>query len=166
MLVPFDILPDSSRVWVYTAEKPLLPEQKKIVTHKLETFLENWQSHQLDVKASYALMENRFLVIAVDESYNGISGCGIDKSFHLIQEIEVLIGQSLTSKTHVLFEKDGNVLSLPFNKIKESVASGALDSDDYFFNTLVANLDEFRRNFKIKAKEGWVKKYFVATYSN
>jgi hypothetical protein len=166
MFVPIHTLPDSARVWVYTSDRLFSEQENNLIRLKFEIFLDSWQSHQQDVRSSFEIKEKRFLIVAVDESYNEISGCGIDKSFHFVQELEAELGISLTNKTNVVFEKDETQIVLPFVKIKDAISEDILSSDYLYYNTLVLNLGELRTNFKINVKEGWVKKYFLATVSN
>src|SRR5690606_26664436 len=116
MYVSIDRLPETARIWVYRASRLLSKEEIKQVADKLESFVQTWQSHQMDMRASFLVVEDRFVVIAADESYNEISGCGIDKSTHVVQELEHQLGVSLTDKSLVVFEKEGKQLIFPFNK--------------------------------------------------
>jgi len=166
MFVPIHTLPTSARIWVYTSERLFSEQEQNLISLKFEHFLDSWQSHQLDVRSSFEIKENRFLIVAVDESYHGISGCGIDKSLHFVQELESELGISLTNKTNVVFEKDEAQIVLPFVQIKSATSEGIISSENFYFNTLVVNLGELRTNFKINVKEGWVKKYFLTTVNN
>ncbi len=160
MYIDFNQLKPESRIWVYTSSY-LLSDQTIIkISEKLLIFCNAWQSHQMDMKASFLIAENRFIIIAADESYNDISGCGIDKSIHAIQELEQELSLKLTDKSVVVFEKEGLQLAYPFNKIREAVSLGDLNSEILFYNTLVSTISEYKTDFKIKASEGWVKKYF------
>ena len=87
MLVAFDQMPTAARVWVYTASRILGKEEIKLVSKSLSDFMATWQSHGKEVKASFQLVENRFVIIAADDSNTDISGCGIDKSIHEIQKL-------------------------------------------------------------------------------
>jgi hypothetical protein len=160
MYLPFDQLPTTSRTWVYTTARLLSKNEVERVLEKIKSFLETWQSHQMDMKASFLVVENRFIVVAADESYNDVSGCGIDKSTHVLQELEKELGTSLTDKSLVIFEKHGEQIALPFQKIREEVAKGTIDSETIFFNVLAENVGQFQTQFKLKSTEGWVKKYF------
>lgn len=166
MFVPFHTLPDSARVWVYTSERLLSKQEQSLISLKFEYFLGSWQSHQQDVRSSYEIKEDRFLIVAVDESYNGISGCGIDKSLHFVQELESELGISLTNKTNVVFEVKERQVVLPFVQIKSAISEGRISTESLYYNTLVSNIRELKTNFKVNVQEGWVKKYFSATLSN
>lgn len=162
MYTSFEKLPPDARVWIYTARPSLNELQIKIITEKLIAFCEQWQSHQKDVLASFIILESRFIVIAVDESTNDISGCGIDKSLHTIQELEQLVGISLTEKSFLLFEKNG-ILEIPVGKMKQAVLDGTIKETDSYFNTLATTAAEVQGNFKVLVKDSWLKKYFPVT---
>jgi hypothetical protein len=166
MFVPFHTLPDSARIWVYSSERLLTEQELNLIRLKFELFLGSWQSHQQDVRSSYEIKEDRFLIVAVDESYNGISGCGIDKSLHFVQELETELGISLTNKTNVVFEVTERQVVLPFVQIKSAISEGIISTESFYYNTLVSNIGELKTNFKVNVQEGWVKKYFLETITN
>lgn len=166
MFVSFHSLPDSARVWVYTSERLLSEQEQNLISLKSERFLGSWQSHQQDVRSSFEIKDDRFLIIAVDESYHGISGCGIDKSLHFVQELESELGISLTNKTNVVFDVNGEQIVLPFVEIKSAISEGIISTENLYYNTLVSNLGELKSSFKTNVKDGWVKKYFSATTPN
>ena len=163
MLVSFENLPDTARVWVYTASRILSKEEMKLVSESLSHFMETWQSHGKEVRASFQLFENRFVIIAADEQYNELSGCGIDKSLHVLQLLEQELGISFTDKSIVIFEKDGKPLPLVFSKIKQAIEQDIVNVDTFFYNTLVSNKGEFQTHFKLKVSDGWVKKFLPTT---
>jgi hypothetical protein len=111
------------------------------------------------VLASFQLVENRFVIIAADEHFNELSGCGIDKSLHVLQILEQQLQLSFTDKSLVIFEKDGELLPLVFTKIKQAIEQRVIDANTLFYNTLVSNKGEFKFQFKLKLSEGWVKKF-------
>jgi len=160
MFIPFNQLPKTARIWVFTSGRLLSSVEVNKISSKLESFIETWQSHQKDMKASFLVVENRFIVIAADEMYNDISGCGIDKSIHALQNLENDLGISLTDKSLVVFDNNGTQLSLSFNKIRDAISNGLINGETFFYNTLVEDLSSLQNNFKVKSSEGWVKKYF------
>ena len=159
MHIPFNEIKDHARVWIYTSPTTLTPEEEASIKEMLLTFTAQWQSHQKDVLASFTILEKRFVVIAADEMFSDISGCGIDKAMHAIQEIGAKINLSLTEKSFLLFEKNGGILQAPLQNIKQLFLSGDLGADDLYFNTLVTNVEGLKNQFKIPVKDSWLKKY-------
>ena len=88
MLVPFSDLPEQARVWIYPSSRVFSAEEKTLISSKLDVFLSQWAAHGTPLKTAYDLPYNHFIVIGLDEEVPGASGCSIDASVHLIQEIE------------------------------------------------------------------------------
>ena len=88
MLVNFNILPDDSRIWIYQGSRSFSKEELVEVQEKLNDFIEDWTAHGDELRAGYEIRYNRFIILALDQSQNGASGCSIDASVHFIQSLE------------------------------------------------------------------------------
>ncbi|MFM7379689.1 MAG: hypothetical protein ACKO2X_01115, partial [Bacteroidota bacterium] len=88
MWVPFEQLPATARLWVFTSPVPL---DSDLIHPALQTFVQSWTAHRQDLRASGALYQGYFILLAVDESQTAASGCSIDKATHFVQDL----GQSL-----------------------------------------------------------------------
>lgn len=163
MHVPFDLLPSHSRIWIYTASQALSPAQITAIETKLSSFTDTWESHHHPVSSSYSIIANRFVVLAADPLASDISGCGIDKSVHVIQELETSLHLTLTDRSLVVFKQEPQALALPFSKIKEKIDAGIVSEDSVFYNTTVQTKAEFDRQFEQLAQNGWIKRYFATT---
>ncbi|MFM7700105.1 MAG: hypothetical protein ACKO7V_04860, partial [Bacteroidota bacterium] len=53
--------------------------------------VQSWTAHRQDLRASGALYQGYFILLAVDESQTAASGCSIDTATHFVQDL----GQSL-----------------------------------------------------------------------
>ncbi len=86
MLVPFKELPESSRVWIYQANRSLSEQELQEINTKLEDFITQWTAHGANLKASFEIRYKRFIILALDQELNAASGCSIDASVHFIQQ--------------------------------------------------------------------------------
>ena len=77
-LVPFETLPDSSRVWVFGSDRPLAEEATATLMAAVEGYLADWNAHGEPLTAAYEWRFGRLLVIGVDQRSAGASGCSID----------------------------------------------------------------------------------------
>ena len=73
MIVPFKTLPNEARVWIYQANRELTESEIKEISIKAEVFIAGWTRHGENLKASYEIKYNQFLILAVDESFNDVS---------------------------------------------------------------------------------------------
>tara|TARA_B100001250_G_scaffold262781_1_gene226436 strand:+ start:1782 stop:2270 length:489 start_codon:yes stop_codon:yes gene_type:complete len=101
MLVDFDILTDSSRVWVYAAEHKLTNTQQRCLIDLLSDHIDGWHAHQLPLRGGVTIFEDHFIVIALDESQNAASGCAIDTLQNKIQQAEKKLKISLMNRMNI-----------------------------------------------------------------
>ena len=87
MLVDFNTTDDNSRIWIYAAEQKLTNEQANHILKSISNHLQNLEAHKVPLTAGVTILENRFIVVALDENENGASGCSIDTLQKLIQNL-------------------------------------------------------------------------------
>ena len=110
MILPFNEMPLGSRIWIYQSDKKILDQDLIKIKTKLTEFLKNWTAHGDDLKSSFEIKYNRFLIIALNEKSTKASGCSIDACVHFIQKIEKDYGLNLLDKMNVAF-KQGDYIS-------------------------------------------------------
>jgi len=88
MLADFHMLPEESRIWIYASEKALNTEQKSHILNYISEHLKGWNAHKIPLTAGVTILEDHFIVVALDEGENGASGCSIDTLQKTIQELE------------------------------------------------------------------------------
>lgn len=160
MLVPFEELPATSRVWIYQATRTLTEAEVSHAEAFLRTFIEQWQAHGKPVKGDAKVYHNRFIAITADEGFTTPTGCSIDSSVHCIQELEQNLGLGLMDRSQVAFLREGEIFFMPMQQIKDKVASGEITPDTVTFNTLAANKHELESRWTIPAKDSWMSRYF------
>ena len=87
MLVDFNTIDEKSRIWIYAAEQKLTNEQENHILKAISDHLQNWEAHKVPLTAGVTILENRFIVVALDESENEASGCSIDTLQKVIQNL-------------------------------------------------------------------------------
>ena len=74
MFTEYKNLPNNSRVWIYQSEREFNQKEIEIISAKAEEFINSWTRHGDNLKGSFTIKYNQFLVLAVDESFNNVSG--------------------------------------------------------------------------------------------
>ncbi|TAE31662.1 MAG: hypothetical protein EAZ91_07020 [Cytophagales bacterium] len=160
MYTPFSQLPDSARLWVYQANRPLTDAEVSQIDASLQPALSQWAAHGQPLLASAQMVANRFVVIAVDEGHNLPSGCSIDASTHFLKQIGGQLGADFFDRSAAYRDSDGAVQTLPLPKIKEAVLDGRLTPETTVFNTLVNTKADFAQNWLKPAHQTWLNRYF------
>ncbi|HZJ35020.1 MAG TPA: ABC transporter ATPase, partial [Gillisia sp.] len=98
MLIPFENLPDSSRVWIYQVNRSFSDQELQEIKTQSEDFITQWTVHGADLKASFEIRYKRFIIFGLDQELNTVSGCSIDASVHFIQQLEKQYNVELLDK--------------------------------------------------------------------
>lgn len=159
MLVNFNQLPGKAKIWIYQAERPLTESEYNTLNQQLSHFTEQWTSHGQDLKGSFKILYNRFIVLAVDEAVNDASGCAIDSSVHFLQECEKQFGISLLDKSRMAFKQNGSIQTYSLKEFKEALSKGEISKDTLYYNNLAQKADELESNWEIPVKNSWLIKY-------
>ena len=77
-LIPFDTLPDDARLWCFGASRAPDAPTTELLLDSMRAFVAEWTAHRRDLHAGFDWLHGRFLLIGVDESRAGASGCSID----------------------------------------------------------------------------------------
>ena len=163
-VVSFETLPDSSRVWVFGADKPLAEEGATQLLGDVDRYLADWKAHGAPLTVGREWRDGRFLVVAVDQSTAGATGCSIDGLFRLLQDAEKTLGTSLVGGGRVFYRDDhAAVQSVPRSEIEGLVNSGAITKDTVIFDTTLTDLGTWRACFERRAKDSWVKELLPAS---
>lgn len=155
MKVDFNQLPDEARIWIYPSNRPFT-EQELIVLHqRLDAFAESWSAHSIPLKASYIIPYNRFIVLGVDQTETRASGCSIDSSVRMIQELEIEFSVSLLDKMNVTYKQGEFLAYKPLSDFKKMAKDKAISASTIVFNNLVDTKAEFDTHWEVPVMESW-----------
>ena len=152
MLVDFNMLSDESRIWIYAAEQKLSDNQENYILKHISDHIQNWVAHKVSLTAGFTILENHFIVIALDESKNGASGCSIDTLQNKIQEIEKELSISLMSRLNVFCMIDDVITCVPVSKL------GTTNKDTLFYDLTIQQKSELS-NWLRPINEGWCNRF-------
>ena len=155
MLVEFNILPESSRVWIYQANRSFTENELEEITNKLNTFIENWTAHGSDLQSGFTIKYKRFIIIGLNQDLNNATGCSIDASVHFIQQLEKDYNVDLMDKMNVSYKQGEYVAYKTLIDFKKMAKQKAVSKNTIVFNNLVTNIAEFNENWEVPASESW-----------
>ena len=161
MLVSFEELEKTARVWIYQSNREFSKNELVEICKIVEGFVANWQRHGEDLKASYTIKYNQFLVLAVDESFNNVSGCSIDASVNLIKKLETEFSADLTNKLNISFKDNNNVNVVSMSDFQKYAKLEKITSNTVVFNNMVTTKEDFEQNWEVTADKSWHKRFLV-----
>jgi hypothetical protein len=166
MYVAFDQLPPDAQVWIYQASRPLSGAEIMPLLPVLANFAEEWTSHGRSLLASAEFLHQQFLVVGLDETMAGASGCSIDASVRFVAQLEQTLGVQLLEKSRLAFLEAGAVHTLKLAELKAAVAAGTVRPDTFYFDNTVATKSELDTHWPRPAAETWLARYFAKEEKN
>tara|TARA_R110002126_G_scaffold277560_2_gene423539 strand:+ start:23018 stop:23503 length:486 start_codon:yes stop_codon:yes gene_type:complete len=161
MFTEYKNLPDNSRVWIYQSDREFTAQEVEFISEKAIDFINSWTRHGDDLKGSFTIKYNQFLVLAVDESFNNVSGCSIDSSVRFVQELEQELQIDLMNKMNITFKDDAHINLVKLTDFQRFAAAQRITSETIVFNNMVNTKQEFENNWEVPAKESWHKRFLV-----
>ncbi len=156
-VLPFESLPDAARVWIFGSDRPLTEAGTSALLRGLDEHLGSWKAHGEPLTVGSQLRDGRFLIIAVDQSTAGATGCSIDGLFRVLQGLEPEVGANLVGGGRVFYRGAESVVQATTrDQLAGLVASKAITKDTVVFDTSITDLGKFRSGFEKRAKESWI----------
>lgn len=161
MFVEYNDLPNNSRVWVYQSDREFTQDEIDFISKNAETFINQWTRHGSDLKGSFTIKYNQFLVLAVDEGFNNVSGCSIDASVHFVQELQKALRVDMMDKMNISFKVGDHINIVKMNAFREFARQKKINAETVVFNNMVATKDELENSWEIPAEQSWHKRFLV-----
>jgi hypothetical protein len=155
MLVNFDSLTETARVWIYQANRSFSEKELVEISDALDRFISEWTAHGSDLKAGYEIKYKRFIIIALDQDFASASGCSIDASVHFIQQLEKKYNVDLLDKMNVSYKQGTHIAYKPLGDFKKMAKDRAISKKTIVFNNLVTNKHEYLNHWEVPASESW-----------
>lgn len=157
MTIP-EILPDTTRVWIYQANQPIAEKLVPEVRQKIQDFAQSWVSHNRALRSYGDLLHNRFVVLLVDESQAGASGCSIDSSVRFLKSLQTEYSVDLFDRMVFSIKQEDEVISLDRETFANWYADGKINDDTLVFDTLVSNKKDLLANWIKPLGKSWHKR--------
>ena len=161
MYIEFNELPNNSRVWIYQSEREFSQEEVKFIGEKAQEFIEQWTRHGDDLKGSFTIKYNQFLVLAVDEGFNNVSGCSIDASVRFVQGLEKALQVDMMDKMNLSFKDGERINIVKMNAFKMYVKNHKINSETIVFNNMIATKADLENQWEVPVHQSWHKRFLV-----
>ena len=155
MLIPFENLPDSSRVWIYQANRSFSDQELQEIKTQSEDFITQWTVHGSDLKASFEIRYKRFIIFGLDQELNMASGCSIDASVYFIQQLEKQYNVELLDKMNVSYKQGEFIAYKNLIDFRKMAKEKAVSPNTIVFNNLVNTKAEYLTDWEVPASESW-----------
>lgn len=159
MLVPFNKLPDNSRIWIYQTNKVISVTEKNQIEEIISQGIEKWNAHGELLNGAFCFKEDYFLVIGVNQSINMPSGCSIDASTHWIKQIKASLGIDYFDRS-LIYKSDEIIKFGNLFMAKKMVESGEIKPNTLVYNTQINSKEDLENRFLVPAIQSQIARYF------
>ncbi len=157
-MTTYNILPDTTRVWIYQAQVPFTENKITEIRQHISNFTTSWVSHNNQLRAFGDIYHNQFIILMVDESLAGASGCSIDKSVHFIKQIEQHYNVDLFDRMTFTYKDGEEVKSAPRIEFSQLYKTGKINDNTLVFDNLIKTKGDFETNWVKPLGESWHKR--------
>jgi len=162
--IDFDRLPETGRIWIFAAERPLGDDEAARLLAAVDAFLETWNAHGTPLRGARGWREDRFLFVGVDEAAAPPSGCSIDALVRVLKEKEGELGLDLLDHGPIHYrDGEGAVRRVSRARFRELARAGRVGPDTPVFDTSLTRTRALREGaFERPARESWHGKAFFS----
>lgn len=151
-------LPDSTRVWIYQSNTPFPEKDIPEIRTQVQDFAQQWISHNRQLRAHGDVLHNRFVVLMVDESQAGASGCSIDKSVYFLKNLQAQYNVDLFDRMRFSYLDGDQVMTVSKEEFAQLYSEEKINNDTPVFDTLVNTKGDYEAAFVKPLGKSWHKR--------
>jgi hypothetical protein len=145
-----------AKVWIYMADRTLTDAEQAAAKRELATFVRQWTAHQQALEAHFEVVESRILLLMVDETRAGASGCSIDKSVHFLEDLGAALGVDWFDRMQFAWLDDaGQYRFANRADFTAAVQQGDIGPDTPMVNTLAATRAALAEEWFVPFARSW-----------
>ncbi|MNK54660.1 hypothetical protein D3C87_736500 [compost metagenome] len=144
-----------SRVWVYQSDRKFTSVEENQILNKLAAFTNQWKAHGNELLAKAEIRYGFFIILTVDESQAGVTGCSIDSSVRLIKEIESEYHVDLFNRFNIAYRVDDEVKVQGKEDFETLVNIKQVTPETIVFNNMVQTLADLDAKWEVPFKNSW-----------
>jgi hypothetical protein len=148
-------LDNSSKVWIYQADRDFSYDELDEARNYIFQFLDSWTSHNQALLTYGNIFHRRFLVFFVDESLSGASGCSIDKSVHFVESLGQHFKLDFFQRTSFAYMENDEIFFIEKSDLKMAYSENRINENTLFFNHLVQTKGDFLKKWIQPLNSTW-----------
>jgi hypothetical protein len=141
---PFDRLPDTARLWVFAASRPLGDVERNALLGAVDDFLDQWNAHRVPLDCARELRYDQFLVVGVDEEAAGVSGCSVDALVRTMKALGQQLGVDLVDHASVFYRDGATIRRTTRDEFAEAATRGDVTAETYVYDNTVRTAGALR----------------------
>lgn len=158
MLIPFNALEGSSKVWIFGSNRPFSTQEEENIRTQITHFISQWQDDGKPITASFDIRSGQFIVVATNGT-TYVDGCALDELLRLVKEFETRLGLSLLVRTNIYLKNESSLKILTLTELKNALQNQEISPQQTVINTTVSTLDEYLQKWEVPLQATYLKRY-------
>ena len=131
---------------IYTSDRFFTYKDKEEIAGAMKLFLPQWAAHGNSLFGDYSIEYDKFLILAVDETQAGASGCSIDTSVRFIKDLGAYLKIDFFNRMNMVIEENGALKTVHISDVKNHPTA-------HVFNPMITSLSDLRDNWKVQVNK-------------
>ncbi|MCB0525168.1 MAG: hypothetical protein R3A50_02915 [Saprospiraceae bacterium] len=145
-----------SRLWVYVCDRTLTNAESGEIQEQLNWFCKQWTAHNQQLQAAAEVFKNQFVLLMVDETGAGASGCSIDKSVHFLEALGSQFNVDFFERMRFAWlDGESNYEFANVAELNEAVSQDKIADDSLMVNTLVQSKADLLEKWLVPFSKSW-----------
>lgn len=150
--------PDQSRVWIFQANQQVPDDKLSEIHERVMDFVKMWTSHQAQLQATGSILHNRFIVLVVDQTMVGASGCSIDKAMHFVQSLGHHYDTDFMDRHYYTYVQNDHLHTVHADELRRLYSESIINDETLIYNNLVDTKKAFVEEWVTPIGRSWVKR--------
>ena len=158
-MIELEQMPEHSRVWIYQSDRNFNEEERQKIDSALDAFVSGWTAHSKQLFATAFLAFDRYVIFLVDEQSEAASGCSIDKSVKMVQELELRMACTFFDRLNFTYQTEEGIQTIHKDDMEAAYKDGKINDNTLFFNNLVTTKKSLMSDWRIELQNSWHKQF-------
>lgn len=138
--------PDSSRIWIYTSNRPVSGSDQDEIAKPVAEFLDQWAAHGTQLLAAAEWLNPYQMVVALNEEAAGASGCSIDAQTRFMRKIGEEYSIDWFDRMSMIISENGDLQRVSFFELADHPSA-------LLYDGLAQRLGEIRGQWPVPMTE-------------
>ena len=157
MIVPFNKLPKTSKLWVFPSSRKFYKQELPEIQKLLEDFCEKWCDNNFEL--SFEIKHNRFIIFAIDDTDKSLTLENHDALTVFIQELEKKYDIILLDRINVCYKQGEFVQYKDLKEFKKLIKSKGVSQKTTVFDNMVTTVGEYKYDWEINIMDSWLGRF-------
>jgi len=155
MIVNYSTLTETSKVFIYPANRKFYKDEFPVINKKIKNFLTNFEG----IDAFFEIKYQRFVIIVISED-TPLSIDQNDKLVVFIFSLEKEFKITLLDKINVCFKQGEYVQLKEISAFKKLIKNKGVSKKTIVFDNLISIKEEYDNYWEMPAEDSWISHFF------